>query len=111
MARERNGGMGGVTAVTTNLFFKPEKHIRLEVSTGYFHTPDVKNFERNKYGLPSYVQTNVGLTYQFDHFLKGLTLQTLIVRKDRVGETYENPRFVFNKVEMTHLNFILNYHY
>lgn len=111
MARERNEGMGGVTAVTTNLFFKPEKHIRLEVSTGYFHTPDVKNFERNKYGLPSYVQTNVGLTYQFDHFLKGLTLQTLIVRKDRVGETYENPRFVFNKVEMTHLNFILNYHY
>jgi len=111
MARERNEGLGNVTAVSTNLFFKPEKHIRLEVSTGYYQTPDVKDFARNKYGLPSYVQTNVGFTYQFDHFLKGLSLQTLIVRKDRVGETYENPRFVFNKVNMTHLNFILNYHY
>jgi hypothetical protein len=33
------------------------------------------------------------------------------VRKDRIGNTYENDRFVFNKVNMTHFNLILNYYF
>lgn len=111
MPRERNEGMGDVNAVSINAFLKPEKHIKIELSTGYFRLPDVKNYALNKYGLPSYSQINLGITYQFDRYLKGLNAQLLVVRKDEFGETYQNDRFVFNKVNMTHLNFIINYHY
>lgn len=111
MPRERNEGYGDVTAVTLNTFYKPEKHIKIEVSGGYFQLPDVKNFALNKYGMPSYSQINLGLTYQFDHYLKGLNALLLVVRKDDFGETYQNDRYVFNKVNMTHLNLIINYHY
>lgn len=111
MPRERNEGSGDLTAFTFNTFFKPEKHIKLEMSGGYFQLPDVKKFALNKYGMPSYLQINLGLTYQFDHYLKGLNALLLLVRKDEIGETYQNDRFVFNKVNMTHLNLIINYHY
>lgn len=111
MPRERNEGFGDVTAVTLNTFFKPEKHIKIELSGGYFQLPDVKNFALNKYGVPTYSQINLGLTYQFDHYLKGLNALLLVVRKDDFGETYQNDRYVFNKVNMTHFNLIFNYHY
>ena len=111
MPRERNEGLGDVTAMSINTFFKPEKHIKIEFSSGYYHLPDVKNFPLNKYGMPSYSQANLGLTYQFDHYLKGLSALLLVVRKDEFGNTYQNDRYVFNKVNMTHLNFIINYHY
>jgi hypothetical protein len=111
MPRERNEGFGDVTAATINTFYKPEKHIKIELSGGYFSLPDVKNFALNKYGMPPYSQINLGLTYQFDHYLKGLNALLLVVRKDGIGETYQNDRFVFNKVNMTHLNLIINYHY
>lgn len=111
MPRERNEGFGDVTAITVNTFFKPKKNIKIELSGGYFQLPDVKNFALNKYGLPTYSQINLGLTYQFDHYLKGLNALLLVVRKDEIGETYQNNRFVFNKVNITHLNLIINYHY
>ncbi len=111
MPRERNEGYGDVTATSLNMYFKPEKHVKIELSGGYFQLPDVKNSALNKYGMPSYSQLNLGVTYQFDHYLKGLNALLLVVRKDPLGETYQNERFVFNKVNMTHLNFIINYHY
>ncbi|MFN8357878.1 MAG: OprD family outer membrane porin [Spirosomataceae bacterium] len=111
LPRERNEGFGDVTAFSVNTFFRPEKHTKIEVSTGYYHLPDVRNYVLNKYGMPSYSQVNVGLTYQFDGFWKGLNAQVLVVRKDNLGETYQNDRYVFNKVNMTHLNIIFNYTY
>jgi hypothetical protein len=111
MPRERNEGFGDVTAITVNTFFKPKKNIKIELSGGYFQLPDVKNFALNKYGLPTNSQINLGLTYQFDHYMKGLNALLLVVRKDEIGETYQNDRFVFNKVNITHLNLIINYHY
>ena len=111
LPRERNEGFGDLTAITVNTYFKPEKHIKLELSGGYFQLPDVKNFALNKYGMPTYSQVNLGITYQFDKYLKGLNALLLVVRKDEIGETYQNDRFIFNKVNMTHLNLIINYHY
>ncbi|MBA4850969.1 OprD family outer membrane porin [Emticicia sp. BO119] len=109
--REKNEGFGDLTAVTVNTFCTIQNHIRLELSAGYFQLPDVKNFTLNKYGMPSYAQVNLGLTYQFENYLKGLNLLLLIARKDQIGETYQKDRFVLNKVNMTHLNLILNYQY
>lgn len=111
LPRERNEGMGDVTALSINAFFKPNKQLKVELSAGYYRLPDVRNALLNKYGMPSYSQVNLGLSYHFGHFLKGLNALLLVVRKDELGETYQNDRYVFNKVNMTHLNFILNYHY
>jgi len=111
MPRERNEGFGDVKALTINTYYKPEKHIKLEMSAGYFHLPDIKNYALNKYGMPTYSQINLGLTYQFDRYLKGLNVLLLAVRKDELGETYNNDRYIINKVNLTHLNLIVNYHY
>lgn len=111
LPRERNEGFGDVTATSINTFFKPEKHLKIELSGGYYQLPDTKNAILNKYGMPSYTQYNLGVTYQFDRYLKGLNALLLVVRKDEIGETYQNDRYVFNKVNMTHFNLILNYHY
>ncbi len=111
MPRERNDGFGNLTAVTVNTRFKPEKRIDLTLSGGYFHLPGVRNFQLNKYGMPSYSQVNLGLTYQFDQYLKGLSAFLLVVRKDKFGRVYGNDRFVFNKVNMVHANLILNYRF
>jgi len=111
MPRERNEGFGDVTATSINTFYKPRKNLKIEVSGGYFQLPDTKNFALNKYGMPSYSQINLGVTYQFEKYLKGLNALLLVVRKDEIGETYQNDRYVFNKVNMSHFNLILNYHY
>lgn len=111
MPRERNEGMGGVNAVSVNAFYKPQPQLKWEVSWGYYKLSDVKNVFLNKYGMPAYTQLNVGMSYQFKGFLEGLDAQLLVVRKDNVGATYDNNRYVFNKVNLSHFNFILNYHY
>lgn len=111
MPRERNDGFGNLTAVTVNTRFKPEKRIDLTLSGGYFHLPDVMNVRLNKYGMPSYSQVNLGLTYQFDQYLKGLNAYLLLVRKDNHGRVYGNDRLVINKVNMVHTNLIFNYRF
>lgn len=111
MPRERNEGFGDVTATSINTFYKPRKNLKIEISGGYFQLPNTKNFAHNKYGMPSYSQINLGITYQFEKYLKGLNALLLVVRKDEIGETYQNDRYVFNKVNMSHFNLILNYHY
>lgn len=111
MPRERNDGFGNLTAATLNTRFKPEKHIELALSGGYFHLPDVKNFRQNKYGMPGYSQLNLGITYQFDQYLKGLSAFLLVVRKDKMGSAYDDNRYIFNKVNMVQTNLILNYRF
>jgi hypothetical protein len=43
--------------------------------------------------------------------MEGLDAEIIALYKGRVGETYETPAFEFNKVDMFHLNVILNYHF
>jgi hypothetical protein len=109
MPRERNEGFGDVTAVSVNTIFKSKKRLKVELSAGYFKLPDTKNFALNKYGIPAYAQLNADLTYRFGRYLKGLEAHFLYVRKERVGNTYGNDRYVINKVNMNHVNLILNY--
>jgi len=112
LPRERNDGIGDGNAFVTkvNYNFKKQR-IKTSIAAGYFKLPDVKNFELNKYGLPSYAQINADVRYSFNKFLKGLELQFLAVGKVRSGETYNNKRFEFNKVNMLLLNFVANYHF
>lgn len=112
MARERNEGLGDVHAITGTLSKKfAKKGLKIEATYGYFKMPDVKNFALNKYGLPSYWQTNIDIRYIMPKYFHGTELQLLYVYKGKVGETYNNERFVMNKVDMSTVNFIVNYHF
>ncbi|MCX6216791.1 OprD family outer membrane porin [Spirosoma sp.] len=110
MMREKNEGVGDITAINTNLFFTSTGRIRAEASFGYYQLPDVKNVALNKYGMPSYTQTNLSFIYRTGNFPNGWDVQVLWVLKTNVGDTYDNNRYVFNRVGMHQINLILNYH-
>lgn len=112
MPRERNEGFGDVHAIMGKVNYNiPTIRIKTSLSAGYYKLPDVKNYRLNKYGLPSYTQLNADVRYTFNKALKGLEAQLLVVGKLNSGETYNNKRFEFNKVNMVLFNFVLNYHF
>lgn len=110
LPRERIEGAGDVWAYSTKLsktWFK--KSLKAEFGYGYYRLPDVKNVALNKYGMPSFTQFTSNVSYQFSGKMKGLNAQLLFVRKDNRGETYDIDRFIINKVNMSQLNFVINY--
>lgn len=112
MPRERNEGFADVHAAVVKLNHKKEGlPMKSSFAVGYFHLPDARNAALNKYGMPSYWQTNLDLRYAFQGWMQGLETQALIVYKGRAGETYGNPRFEFNKVNMWLFNLVINYHF
>lgn len=112
MPRERNEGFGDVNALMTKIqYTNPKKTFKSHMAVGYFDLPDVTNFRLNKYGLPSYVQTNADVRYQFQGSLKGFDTQLLYIYKFHVGETYANKNYVFNKTNMNNINFIINFNF
>lgn len=109
MPRERNEGFGDVQAFVFKMNYTiPKFGLNTFLQAGYFQLPDVKNTVVNKYGMPSYKQLNAGLKYM-PSFVKGMEFQFLYVYKKNAGVTYYNPAFVFNKVNMSLYNLILNY--
>jgi hypothetical protein len=112
MPRERNEGFGDVNAYVGKVNYSfSEVPLKASLSYGYFQLPDVKNYALNKYGLPSYTQLNIDLSYEFVDFLEGLELQALYVYKANQGETYQNEKYIINKVNMSNYNLILNFHF
>lgn len=110
LPRERNEGSGDVTAFSANLIRQfPQQRIRAELSYGYYDLPDPLDARLNKYQFPSYHHFLADIRYQFRGFLEGLNVQAIYVYKLQAGDTHENPRFVINKVNMHHMNLIVNY--
>jgi hypothetical protein len=110
LPRERNEGLGNLHAATikasTKLF---NDNFKTGLGYGYYHLPDVKNYRLNKYGLPSYHQINYDASYNFTNFLKGMELKILLAYKLKQGETYNNSKYIYNKVDMLNCNFILDF--
>lgn len=112
LPRERNEGFGDVHAFMAKLNYNiPRSGIKTSLAGGYYQMPDVKNYKLNKYSLPSYTQINGDIQYSFPGMFKGLEAQLLIAGKINNGETYNNTRYVINKVDMLQYNFVLNYHF
>ncbi|MBL7728664.1 MAG: OprD family outer membrane porin [Dinghuibacter sp.] len=112
MPRERNDGLGNVHAIVgrySRSFL--QKRFTVHTAAGYYHLPDVKDYRLNKYGMPAYLQLNTGAKYQFRKILNGLEAEWLLVYKQNRGETYNNPKFVFNKTNMLQANLVINYHF
>jgi hypothetical protein len=112
LPRERNEGFGDVHALLAKVNYNvPKTTFKTSLGVGYYEMPDVKNYKLNKYGLPSYTQINADFRYAFNKSLKGFETQLLIVGKLKNGETYNNKRFEFNKVNMVLYNFVINFHF
>ncbi len=112
MPRERNEGFGDVNAIMLKVNYTiPETKFKTSFAAGYFQLPDVKNYRLNKYGLPSYTQLNADLRYTFSGKMEGFEAQLLVAGKIANGNTYSNNKYVFNKVDMTNYNLVLNYHF
>lgn len=108
--RERNEGMGNVHAMMIKTSLNAFKNkLRTGLAYGYYILPDVRNYRLNKYGMPSYHQLNYDVAYSFDKFLRGLDVKFLVAYKLRDGETYDNLKYVYNKVNMMNLNLIIDF--
>jgi len=59
--------------------------------------------------MPSYTQLNLDVRHEFNGFLKGLEAQLLFVYKGKSGNSYENDKYVINKVDMSSWNVVFNY--
>ena len=110
MPRERNEGFGNVHAFSIKSSFTLfNEKFKTGIGYGYFNLPDVKNYRLNKYGLPSYHQINYEASYVFNKFLRGLEMKILVAYKIKEGESYNNLKYVYNKVNMINLNFIIDF--
>jgi hypothetical protein len=110
MPRERNEGAGDVHAVMGKVAYTFNiPGLRAELAAGHFEMPDVKNYRLNKYSQPAYNQYNIDLRYAMPGFLKGADVQLLYVYKQATGNTYGNDKYIFNRVNMSLVNLIVNY--
>lgn len=110
LSRERNEGLGNVHAFMIKSTFD-SKHSKFQTTLayGYYLLPDVKDYKLNKYGMPSYHQINYSGNYTFEKFLKGLVLRFLAAYKIKSGEAHDDPKYIYNKVNMINFNLILDF--
>lgn len=112
MPRERNEGFGGLNAASILLNSEwKEDNFSTQLGYGYYSLPDVKNYRLNKYGLPSYHQINFNLIYHFHKALEGLHCQVLLAGKINQEETYDQEKYILNKVNMLNGSFVVNYYF
>ncbi len=108
LKRERNEGAGDVNAFSVNYFKGWGKKFKSEISYGYYNMPGVTNIALNKYGMPSYHQFLADVSYEFSGFMKGLQVEAMYTYK-LDAEDVQSGRLTINKVNMHHVNFIVNY--
>lgn len=111
MPRERNEGLANVNACTFQASRRFDSGWKMSGAIGYFRLPSVTNFEQNKYGMPSYGQANVKLTYPFRGNWKNAEFRFLLAAKKEFSNEVLQPKYVYNKVEMVNANLILDYRF
>lgn len=110
LTRERNEGAGDVNAyVLKSAYTSENQKMKVTGAYGYFDMPDVLNFRLNKYGLPSYHQFNIDALYTGK--LKSTTADFHLIAayKIQAGETYNNPRYIYNKVNMVNISVVVDW--
>lgn len=108
--RERNEGAGDVQAATSSARWAfPKQRLTAEVGYGRYFMPDVQQYALNKYGVPSYSHTKVAIDYECSGVLQNLKLSALYIYKRNKGDTYNNLKYVINKVNVSHFAIVVNY--
>ncbi len=113
--RERTDGIGNATQykVATGKQYGKEKTFLddLKIEIGYgFYPRDIDKREFNKYGLPSYQQTDFDIFYR-PSVLSGLELEFLVAHKRNAEEAEVPDTYLYTKADITVYNFIVNYTY
>jgi len=107
--RERQEGFADSWSVLLQTSYTGFDRNRLTVGYGFYRNTDVLDSSTNKYGIPSFHQLNLDWFYDFEGDLDRLGAELLITYKIAEGNTYDDPRFVMNKVDMAIFNLIFNY--
>ena len=108
--RERNEGFELVNAFTT--YFQrnvQEKGLQFYGFAGLHFLPDPAATEANKYAFPSYAQANLGGRYSPKGWGKGLDFHGILMSKLNIKSGEMKPQWIYNKVNLVHVNFIVNY--
>lgn len=109
---ERNEGLGDVYAFALKSKYSSiNRKINAQTGIGYYKLPEVHDYALNKYGFPSYMQFITDLRYNFSGFLKGWQAQMIYFYKKGVGNTFNDPKYFINKVNMGHFNLIMNFYF
>ncbi|HEY6159987.1 MAG TPA: OprD family outer membrane porin, partial [Bacteroidia bacterium] len=111
MQPERTEGCGNVQAISLQTKVREKKKLSYSAAVGYFKMPDVLDCRLNKYGLPSFYQLSTGLRYRIYREHSRFIVDALYIYKGGVGNTYDNYKYIENKVNMSHYNLILNYYF
>jgi len=107
--RERNEGYNQVDAFTT--YYQrnfPEKGLQFYGFAGLHFLPDPSNAELNKYAFPSYAQANLGSRYS-PKWGNGLDFHFILMSKVNLKPGEMKPQWIYNKVNMIHVNLMVNY--
>ena len=112
--RERSEGSADNHALVLNYKtdFSAAKNLNLTsiLSVGKHWKPDVTNAILNKYAMPDYTHINLDIFFKLKKF-KNLRPELLLTSKIDNGDIPDNPNFFFNKVDMFHLDLIVNYNF
>ncbi|UTW61869.1 hypothetical protein KFE98_17920 [bacterium SCSIO 12741] len=113
--RERLEGVSNTHAwmvdVQRTLTFKKAGALVAKIGYGQYYRPDALNFDNNKYAFPANDQLNLDLFYFTRSDKKGLVIEWLTTWKRALGDTYDNPKLVLNKVNMFNHNLVVNYRF
>lgn len=108
MPRERNEGMGNLTAINSNFTLTSHnQRFKNSIGYGYFNLPAITNYLMNKYSLNSYHQVNISSNYTFQDFWKGVELKFLVASKLKAGNESLDPKYIYNKVNLVNFNLIV----
>ncbi|AWL08919.1 hypothetical protein HME7025_01055 [Aquirufa nivalisilvae] len=110
MPRERNEGLGDVQAYVAKISYQWNKvPLKTQIAHGYFLLPDATNFTLNKYAMPSYSQSNFDVSFEPKGKWQNLKFSMLYVYKKLLDNEIQADKFIINKVNMSQVNFIVNY--
>ena len=106
LPRERMEGTAESHAIAIKTETSLQKHWNIALGIGYYSYANVSNYAKNKYGMPSFVQLNSELKYT----LKNLDILLLHCLKLSNDKSINNTKYELNKVNLSQINLVLNYH-
>lgn len=107
--RERNEGFEEVDAIVGYAEYRfPKNQFQIYAHLGYHWLSGIGDAAANKYAFPSYRQINLGMKYK-PEFVKNLDFHLLMMNKEALGDMVLTPNQRYNKVEMIHINAIVNW--
>ena len=112
--RERSEGSADNHALVLNykkdITISKDLNLMSILSVGKHWKPDPTNATLNKYAMPDYTHINLDIFFNIKK-LRRLKPELLLTSKIGNGDIPDNANLYFNKVDLFHLDLILNYNF